>query len=217
MVEGRAVPVWHATGQPTQVRAVLRTDGAMRASLRSATAGYRWETECERRCDRYWPAGAARELTQPWSSCNPPGFTVCGVAVVDDFGPDPGAGTVVVVVLDGVDGTVVEGMVVVVVTEVGTVIGGTLTAGTVVGMVLVVVVVVVVVGGTVVVVVVGEAAAGAVVFVVAVLAEGDAVCDWPEPTALEPGVTGAATVMTAVVHAPAFCIVATSSTSRASA
>jgi hypothetical protein len=126
-----------------------------------------------------------------------------------DPAPDP-ATVVVVVVLVG--GTVVEGTVVVVV-DVGTVTGGTFTAGTVVGMVLVVVVVVVVVvGGTVVVVV--AAAAGGVVVVVVVVEFGEALPGCPAAPGLDPGAPGAATVMTAVVHAPAFCIVATSSTSR---
>jgi hypothetical protein len=132
-----------------------------------------------------------------------------------DPDPDPDPGIVVVVVVVVLVGdTVVEGTVVVVVVDVGTVTGGTFTAGTVVGMVLVVVVVVVVVGGTVVVVVDVATAAGMVVVVVVVVEFGEALPGCPAAAGLDPGAPGAATVMTAVVHAPAFCMVATSSTSR---
>jgi hypothetical protein len=164
----------------------------------------------------YWPGGGARALTHPCSTCNPAGLAVCGVAVVP-FDPDPepdAGGLVVVVVLGG--GTAVEGtvvVVVVVVVDVGTLTGGTFTAGTVVGMVLVVVVDV---GGTVVLVVVVGAAAGSVVVVVVVVVVG-VLPAWPAAGEPGTGAPGADTVMTAVVHAPALCMVATSSTSRARA
>jgi hypothetical protein len=148
---------------------------------------------------------------QPWRTCSPAGFAAGGVAA-GDFCPEEGVVVVVVVVVLDV-GTVLGGaVVVVVVLDVGTVLGGRV-VGTVVVVVVVLVVEVVVLGATVVVVV------DAVVDVVVVEALGVG------PDRLIPvglgaaagGVPGAATVIIAVVHAPAFCRVATSSTRRASA
>lgn len=149
-------------------------------------------------CRRQALALGAREVTQPWSTCRPPGFAVgAGAVPVPEPGPE---GVVVVVVVVGETVVVVlSGAVVVVVVPSGLT---RLLPPNVVEVVVLAGTVVVVVGATVVVVVFGV-----------VGDPGPGVEDGADPSG---GAAGVGVVITAVVQAPAFCSVSTSATRRTS-